>query len=79
MQQVNAIHRSLDKALEIRLSFISNNTGIGISELGVTLGFHRSTVNRFLHVLKKSGFGERNPDTKKFVQGHSTLQRREQN
>ena len=74
MQHANGTHRSVEKALEILLSFIPNNTGIGTFELSKTLGFHRSTVNRLLHVMEKSGFVEQNPDTKKFVLGHSILE-----
>jgi DNA-binding IclR family transcriptional regulator len=74
MQQMNGTHRSVEKALEILLSFIPHNAGIGTFELSETLGFHRSTVNRLLHVMEKRGFVEQNPDTKKFVLGHSILE-----
>jgi DNA-binding IclR family transcriptional regulator len=74
MQLANATHRSLEKALEILLSFIPHNTEIGTLELSEALGFHRSTVSRLLHVLEKSGFVDQNPDTKKFVLGHSILE-----
>jgi len=74
MQQRNATHRSLEKALEILLSYIPHNAEMGTFELSERLGFHRSTVNRLLHVLEKRGFVEQNPDTKKFILGHTILE-----
>jgi IclR family acetate operon transcriptional repressor len=73
MQQTNATHRSLEKALEILLSFIPPNKEIGTFEVSEALGFYRSTASRLLHVLEKRGFVEQNPDMKKFTLGHSIL------
>jgi IclR family transcriptional regulator, KDG regulon repressor len=66
-------HRSLEKALEILLSFIPRNQETGTLDLSEKLGFHRSTANRLLHVLENYGFLEQNPDTKKFALGPAVL------
>jgi IclR family transcriptional regulator, KDG regulon repressor len=73
MQQNALTHRSLEKALEILLAFLPHNAEMGTAELSEIVGFHRSTVNRLLHVLARYGFVEQNPDTKKFVLGHSIV------
>ena len=65
MQQKVLTHRSLEKALEILLAFLPHNAEMGTVELSEIVGFHRSTVNRLLHVLEKYGFVQQNPDTKK--------------
>ena len=67
-------HRSLEKALEILLAFMPHNPEMGTLELGQRLGFHPSTVNRVLHVLANYGFVEQNPDTRKFILGHSIVE-----
>jgi IclR family transcriptional regulator, KDG regulon repressor len=73
MQQNVPTHRSLEKALEILLAFLPHNAEMGTAELSERVGFHRSTVNRVLHVLEKYGFLQQNPDTKKFILGHSIV------
>jgi DNA-binding IclR family transcriptional regulator len=72
MQQMPT-HRSLEKALEILLSFEPHNEEKGTLELGQSLGFHPSTVSRLLHVLQNYGFVQQNPDTKKFMLGHAVV------
>jgi DNA-binding IclR family transcriptional regulator len=72
MQEANT-HRSLEKALEILLSFMPHNQEMSTLELSGRLGFHPSTVNRLLHVLAKYGFVQQNRDTKKFILGHSIV------
>jgi IclR family KDG regulon transcriptional repressor len=73
MQQSLATHRSLEKALEILLAFAPHNAELGTVELSERVGFHRSTVNRVLHVLERYGFVQQNPDTKKFILGPSIV------
>ena len=73
MQLKPLTHRSLEKALDILLAFLPDNVEMGTVELSDRLGFHRSTVNRLLHVLEKFGFVQQNPDTKKFLLGHSVV------
>ena len=71
--QITNTHRSLEKALEILLFFMPYNQEMSTLELSGRLGFHPSTVNRLLHVLAKYGFVQQNPDTKKFILGHSIV------
>ena len=66
-------HRSLEKALEILLSFQPHNEGKGTLELGQSLGFHPSTVSRLLRVLQKYEFVQQNPETRKFTLGHAIV------
>jgi IclR family transcriptional regulator, KDG regulon repressor len=73
MQHDNSTHRSLEKALEILLSFAPHNTETSTQELSERLGFHRSTASRLLHVLERCGFLVQDPDTKKFLLGHAIL------
>jgi IclR family KDG regulon transcriptional repressor len=73
MQSKVLTHRSLEKALEILLAFLPHNAEMGTVELSEIVGFHRSTVNRLLHVLARYGFVEQNPDTRKFILGHSIV------
>ena len=73
MQQSARTHRSLEKALEILLSFVPHNMEIGTADLSDRVGFQRSTVNRILHVLERYGFVKQNPKSKKFVLGHSII------
>lgn len=73
MQQNGSTHRSLEKALETLLSFVPDNPEMSTQELSQKLGFHRSTVNRLLHVLERYGFLQQNPETKKFLLGPSVL------
>lgn len=56
------------------LAFMPQNPEIGTLELAQKLGFHPSTVNRVLHVLANYGFVEQNPDTRKFILGHSIVE-----
>lgn len=73
MQQKARTHRSLEKALEILLSFVPHNMQMGTVDLSDKLGFQRSTVNRILHVLERYGFVEQDPKSRKFVLGHSII------
>lgn len=73
MQRNGSTHRSLEKALETLLSFVPGNPEMSTQELSAKLGFHRSTVNRLLHVLEKYGFLQQNPETRKFVLGPSVV------
>jgi IclR family transcriptional regulator, KDG regulon repressor len=73
MQQKAHTHRSLEKALEILLSFVPHNMEMGTVDLSERVGFQRSTVNRILHVLERYGFVNQNPENKKFVLGHSVV------
>lgn len=73
MQQKIHTHRSLEKALEILLSFVPHNMEMGTVDLSGRVGFQRSTVNRILHVLERYGFVKQNPKSKKFLLGPSII------
>ena len=73
MQQKAPTHRSLEKALEILLSFAPHNTEMGTVDLSDRLGLQRSTANRILHVLERYGFVRQNPENKKFILGRSII------
>ncbi len=66
-------HQTVEKALDILLTFLPHNPEIGTVELSHKTGFHKSTVSRLLHVLYKKGFLHQNPHTKKFQLGSSSL------
>jgi len=73
MQQNAHTHRSLEKALEILLTFVPHNKEMATVDLSDKVGFQRSTVNRILHVLERYGFVKQNPKSKKFVLGQSII------
>ena len=73
MQQSSHTHRSLEKALEVLLTFLPHNKEMGTVDLSNKVGFQRSTVNRILHVLERYGFVKQNPKNKKFVLGQSII------
>ena len=67
-------HQSVERALEILLSFSPYNREINGTEIGKNLGLHPSTVNRLLHVISGYGFLRQDPVTKKFRLGQSVAQ-----
>ncbi|MBU2498723.1 MAG: IclR family transcriptional regulator [Proteobacteria bacterium] len=73
MQQNKETHRSLEKALEVLISFMPYNEEVGTVDLSQKLGFHRSTASRLLHVLEKYGFVQQSPQSKKFSLGPSVV------
>jgi IclR family transcriptional regulator, KDG regulon repressor len=73
MQHKRETHRSLEKALEILLSFMPYNQEIGTLEVSEKTGFHKSTVSRLLHVLESFGFLQQNPRNKRFTLGPSIV------
>ncbi len=66
-------HRAVEKALDILMAFIPHNQEMGTVELSEKMGFHKSTVNRLLHVLSRKGLLQQNPETKKFQLGPSAM------
>jgi DNA-binding IclR family transcriptional regulator len=66
-------HKTVEKALDILMSFIPHNQEIGTVELSERMGLHKSTVSRLLHVLSGKGFLHQNPETKKFHLGASAM------
>jgi DNA-binding IclR family transcriptional regulator len=62
---------SVQKALQILLSFVPHNNEIGTKEISERLGLHKSTVSRLLNVLASYGFLQRDVKTRKFRLGIS--------
>ena len=73
MQQMATGYSSLQKALEILLSFTPNNHEIGTSELARNLGLNKSTVSRLLQVLAAYGFVKKNDATQKYSLGSGAI------
>jgi DNA-binding IclR family transcriptional regulator len=59
--------QSADRALQILGSFGPDRHSVGVSELAVELGIHKSTVSRLLNALARRGFVRR--DGERFVPG----------
>ncbi|MGW8321446.1 MAG: helix-turn-helix domain-containing protein, partial [Thermodesulfobacteriota bacterium] len=66
-------HAAVEKALRILMSFAPRNERMGSLALSKKLGLHPSTGTRLLKVLKKHGFVEQDPETKKYFLGRSNL------
>jgi len=73
MRQSTKKINSVEKALAILLTFTPNNQEMGTVEISKKLGLHKATVSRNLITLKKYGFLQRNPHTKKFRLGRSAI------
>jgi IclR family transcriptional regulator, KDG regulon repressor len=64
-------YHSVQKALQILLAFVPNNSDMGTSEISARLGLHKSTVSRLLNVLTSYGFLQHDSKTRKFRLGIS--------
>lgn len=64
-------YHSVQKALQILLSFVPHNSDMGTSEISARLGIHKSTVSRLLNVLTSYGFLQHDLKTRKFRLGIS--------
>ena len=66
-------HVAVEKALRILMAFTPHNEKTAAVTLSKKLGLHPSTTTRLLKVLKKHGFVEQDPETKKYSLGRSNL------
>lgn len=66
-------HAAVEKALRILMAFTPHNEKTAALALSKKLGLHPSTTTRLLKVLKKHGFVEQDPETKKYSLGRSSL------
>lgn len=66
-------HRTVEKALDILLTFSPHNQEMGTLEISEKMGLHKSTVSRLLHVLSRKGLLQQNPETRKFQLGPSAM------
>ena len=73
MEAQRSTHASLEKGLSILKAFAPHNEKMAVVALSKKLGYHPSTTTRLLKVLKKHGFVEQDPDTKKYFLGRSNL------
>jgi IclR family transcriptional regulator, KDG regulon repressor len=64
---------SVEKVLKILMAFTPHNQAIGTIEISRRLGFHRTTVSRILQTLKREGFVQQDPQTKRFLLGSSAI------
>ncbi len=60
---------SVERALDTLLLLYKNGEGMGVSEIGRELDFHKSTVHRILATLENKGFVYKNKDTDKYWLG----------
>jgi IclR family transcriptional regulator, KDG regulon repressor len=60
---------SIEKALEILMTFTPYNQELGTGEISQKLGLHMATASRILRTLADKGFLQQDPDTKKFTLG----------
>lgn len=60
--------RAVERALDLLLCF-TEETELGLMELAVRTGLHKSTVHRLLATLESKGFVKRNPTTDKYRLG----------
>jgi IclR family KDG regulon transcriptional repressor len=74
MQQKRSTHLSVERALQILMAFTPYNEEMKTVEVVEKVGFHKSTVNRLLHVLADHGFLQQDSDTKKYSLGNSVTE-----
>ncbi|OAB36923.1 IclR family transcriptional regulator [Paenibacillus macquariensis subsp. defensor] len=60
--------RSVERALDILLCF-TKNVDLGLTEIAVQIGLHKSTVHRLLSTLEERGFVIRDAATEKYHLG----------
>jgi len=73
MESERSTHAAVEKALRILMAFTPHNEKMAPLVLSKKLGLHPSTTTRLLKVLKKHGFVEQDPETKKYFLGRSNL------
>jgi IclR family acetate operon transcriptional repressor len=66
-------YSSVQKAIEILLSFPTSSQEVRTLELSQRLNLHKSTVSRLLHILVHYGLLQQDNRTKKYVLGKSAL------
>lgn len=61
--------QSVDRAVAILNAFSIDEAQLGVTELSLRLGLHKSTVHRLLASLDKGGLVERDPRSRKYSLG----------
>jgi DNA-binding IclR family transcriptional regulator len=64
--------QSVSKAIQV-LRLLGETGDLGVTELGLLLGVHKSTVSRLLATLERQGVVSRNPQTEKFGLGPALI------
>ncbi|MDR1540364.1 MAG: IclR family transcriptional regulator [Clostridiales bacterium] len=54
--------RSIERALDMLEALSEEKNGLGITELSLRIGLHKSTVHRILQTLSKRGYAEKKDD-----------------
>jgi DNA-binding IclR family transcriptional regulator len=62
----NGTVQVLERALDILEALVGAPGGLGISEISGITQLPVSTVHRLLKVLKKRGYADQNPETRKY-------------
>ncbi|AOZ92344.1 IclR family transcriptional regulator [Paenibacillus crassostreae] len=68
MEERKLTVRSVERALDILLCFTRNDE-LGLTEIAVQIGLHKSTVHRLLSTLEEKGFVTRDRSTEKYRLG----------
>jgi IclR family KDG regulon transcriptional repressor len=63
----------LRKSVLVLRALAGNERGIGVSDLGRTLGIGKASVFRILHTLAEHGFVRQDPDTKAYALGPALI------
>ena len=64
---------SIEKAIDILMTFVPHNQESGTTEISRKLGLHKATVSRILLTLAAKGLLQQNPQNKKFMLGGNSL------
>ena len=73
-KQNSSKESSVEKALTVLSTYAKNEHEMGITEVSVQLGLHKSTASRLIKNLMNTGFLQQNPNTKKYFLGRSAYQ-----
>lgn len=65
--------QSIERALLILETLGQNSQGIGVTELGQSVGLHKSTVHRLLSTLMTFGYVEQDKDSERYRPGIKIL------
>lgn len=66
---MTAMIDSIERAMDILNVFLTGNMEMSVTEIGKSLGLHKSTVFRTLETLESKGFVQQNPDNSKYRLG----------
>ena len=73
MKQKSAKTNSIEKALNILMSFAPYCEEMGTLEISQKLGFNKATTSRILNLLTDYGFLQRNQSNKKYILGREIV------